>query len=137
MSFTGPAEDRAAIRDLYDCYADASCRADREAWLACFADTASWWTHYFDLSGLSAIGAQFDQLMANVAQTIFQSQVLAIAVTGDTAQARAIATERLLLAPGGEHQLTGIYHDELVRADGQWRFASRTYKVITEEMLAP
>ena len=34
MPFTGPVEDRNAIRELYDSYADASSRGDRADWLA-------------------------------------------------------------------------------------------------------
>ena len=37
MGFTGPMEDRLAIRELYDAYADGANRMDRAAWLATVA----------------------------------------------------------------------------------------------------
>ena len=137
MPFTGPAEDRQAIRELYDFYADASCRGDRADFLACWTQDGSWWTHYFDLQGREAIATQYDQLMGAVQATIFSGQMLSIEVAGDTARCRAICSERLLMGEHGQHVLTGIYHDELRREGGQWLFHRRIYKVVTEEMLPP
>ncbi len=34
MAFTGPFEDRLAIRELYGRYADAACSGDGQAWFA-------------------------------------------------------------------------------------------------------
>lgn len=135
MAFIGPLEDRIAIRELYDAYADAASRGDRAAWLACFTDGASWWTHYFDIAGIEALAAQYDQLMAAVQTTIFMGQLCAIEVDGDSARARALCSERLLMGEHGEHRLTGMYHDELVRTPAGWRFAARVYKVMDEVML--
>jgi len=137
MPFSGPIEDRNAIRDLYDAYADAACRGDRADWLACFAEDGNWWTHYFDVTGHAAIGAQYDQLMANVKTTIFQSQVGSIEIEGDSAHCRALSCERLLINPEGEMRLSGIYHDDLVRRDGKWLFSKRIYKVSSEELIQP
>ena len=133
MPFTGPAEDRQAIRELYDTYADASNRGDRAQWLACWTDDTFWKTHYFEQSGKEAVGGQFDQLMANVAQTTFFTQIGAIAVERDSASARAFCQERLVMKTGGSHRLTGQYDDELARQDGTWRFRRRIYTVLIEE----
>ena len=135
MAFIGPLEDRIAIRELYDSYADASSRGDRAAWLGCFASDASWWTHYFDIAGAEAIAAQYDQLMATVQQTIFMGQLCAVEVDGHRASARALCSERLQMGEHGEHRLTGMYHDELVRTAEGWRFAARVYKVMDEVMV--
>ena len=134
MPFTGPMEDRLAIRELYDSYADAANRMDRAEWLACWTDDAQWWTHYFDLAGQDAIAAQYDLLMGSVATSLFTTQICAIESAGDTASGRAMCSERLLMHAGGEHRLSGIYHDELRREGGTWRFSRRVYKVLTEEM---
>lgn len=135
MPFTGPMEDRLAIRDLYDTYADAANRGDRTLWLGCFTGDANWWTHYFDVTGRDAIGTQYDQTMAAVEKAIFMTQICAIEVSGDSAHCRAVCSERLFMGAAGEMQLTGMYHDELARVDGQWLFAKRVYKVVTEVML--
>ncbi len=42
MSFEGSSEDRLALRDLLDTYADAVSRADGEAWAATWTEDAEW-----------------------------------------------------------------------------------------------
>jgi uncharacterized protein (TIGR02246 family) len=133
MAFTGPIEDRLAIRDLYDTYADCANRGDQAGFLACFTEDGFWQTHYFAESGKDAIRAQHDALMANVSQTTFFTQIGMIEVSGDSALARAICMERLMMKTGGSHRLTGRYDDELVRQDGQWLFKRRVYVPLIEE----
>lgn len=133
MAFTGTLEDRIAIRELYDAYADGANRMDRAAWLAPWSDDAVWKTHYFELKGIEAIGHKYDELMAPVTTTSFFTQICAIEVSGDTAKARAIAQERLAM-PGGSYRLTGRYEDRLERRGGAWRFVHRDYHVMFEEM---
>ena len=41
MPFTGPAEDRLAIRELIESYADAVIRTDAEAWGATWSGSRS------------------------------------------------------------------------------------------------
>ena len=136
MPFTGPIEDRLAIRELYDSYADGANRGDRAAWLDCWSDDAIWWCHHFERTGREAIGLQYDQLMASVKQAIFMTQICSIEISGDAAKARAVCSERLLQTAGGEYQLTGRYEDELARCDGQWIFVRRIYHVMQEAMVA-
>lgn len=135
MPFNGSIEDRLAIRELYDSYTDAACRMDRADWLACWSDDAAWWTHYFDVSGKETIAATYDALMGNVETTSFIAQLGHCEIAGDRALARAYAQERLVFRDGaGSHRLVGRYEDELVREQGRWRYARRTYKVMIEEM---
>ena len=133
MAFTGPIEDRIAIRELYDAYADGANRMDRAAWLAPWAEDAVWKTHYFEQHGIAAIGEKYDELMAPVTTTSFLTQVCAIEVDGDTAKARAIAQERLKME-SGSYRLTGRYEDRLAREGGHWRFKHREYHVMYEEL---
>ena len=136
MAFTGPLEDRIAIRELYDAYADGANRGDKAAWLDPWTEDALWWSHLFEVRGKAAIADQYDQIMAPVASTTFLTQICAIEVDGDRARGRAVCQERLVLTPGGSMRLTGRYEDEIVREHGQWRFRSRHYHVMTEEMTA-
>ena len=134
MAFIGPIEDRTLIRELFDSYTDAACRMDRAAWLDCWTNDASWWTHYFDVAGKDAIAASYDSLMANVEVTSFIGQPGSIEVDGDTAITRSYSQERLVFKNGaGNHRLIGRYEDKLRKVDGQWRFAARVYKVMIEE----
>ncbi len=133
MPFTGPLEDRIAIRELYDSYADGANRMDRAAWLAPWSDNAVWKTHYFEQHGIAAIGEKYDELMAPVTTTSFLTQICSIEINGDNANARAIAQERLRME-GGSYRLTGRYEDTLRRIGGEWRFTFREYHVMYEEL---
>ena len=42
MPFTGPAEDRLALRELLETYADAVTRCDAQAWGDTWAEDAQW-----------------------------------------------------------------------------------------------
>ena len=132
MPFTGPLEDRIAIREMYDTYADGANRMDRETWLSAWADDGVWKTHYFEVSGHAGIGAKYDELMAAVTATTFLSQLCSIEVDGDSAKASAIGQERLIM-PGGSFRLTGLNQDRLVRRAGRWQILRRDYHVSIEE----
>ena len=93
MSFTGPLEDRLLIRELYDRYADACWRADREEWLSCFIDDARWTTHLFACSGKGEMGETWDRIAADWVNVAFQSVIGSIEVSGETAKARSYARE--------------------------------------------
>lgn len=133
MAFTGPLEERIAIREMYDSYADGANRMDRAAWLSPWAEDGVWKTHYFEVSGRAAIGEKYDELMAPVTATTFFTQVCSIEVSGDTAKASAVCQERLMM-PGGSYRLTGRNEDELVQRGGAWQIRNRVYHVMTEEM---
>jgi len=132
MPFTGPIEDRLAIREMYDTYGDGANRMDRAIWLSVWAEDAVWKTHYFEQSGIAAIGEQYDQLMGPVTATTFFTQLGSIEVNGDTARASATCQERLMM-PGGSFRLTGRNDDELVKRGGCWLIQRRTYHVMIEE----
>ena len=134
MPFTGPIEDRQAIRDLYDTAADASSRGDRDTWMACYAEEGCEWnTHIFNCSGKVEIASQWDQLCANFEKVGFISQVGSIEVTGDSAHARITAQEIIRLKDGKIYKLIGLYRDNLVRINGQWRLTRRDYEPLVEE----
>jgi len=134
MPFTGPVEDRNAIRELYEAYADGANRGNREDWLDCYAEDAVWKTHYFELTGREAIGAKYDEITGDVVDTTFFTQIGSIEVEGDTARARAFCAESLLQKSGGTYELTGEYHDDIVRRGGRWLFLRRDYLVKREKL---
>lgn len=134
MPFTGPIDDRIAIRELYDTYGDCSCRGDPDAFVACWTDDAQWNTHLFNRQGTAELREQWDSLWAAFDKVAFLGNVLSIEVDGDTARARAIAREVIALKGGGVFKLAGLYHDQLVRSGARWLFARRDYEVLVEEM---
>ncbi|MDG2005172.1 MAG: nuclear transport factor 2 family protein [Novosphingobium sp.] len=132
MAFTGTMEERLAIRELYDTYADGGSRCCRDTWLGCYAEDASWKTQYFDLSGIEAIGETFDQIMDGVAHTKVFTQIGSIEIEGDSAKIRMRQDECLFYEDGRTYELLGKYDDMLVRRDGRWLFKHRDYIVIRE-----
>ena len=132
MAFAGPLEDRMLIREHYDRYADAASRGDREAWLSCWTPDARWRCAYFDAVGREAVAAEYDRIMASVTDTIFFTQLGAIAVHGHGAQCRAYTSERLALPGGASYQVTGAYDDTLEQLGGEWLFAFRDYAIKLE-----
>jgi len=134
MGFTGPKEDRDAIRELYARYSDASACADVEAFLACFADDGQWNTHIFERRGKVQLREQWDQLWENFDKVGFLTEIGSIEVQGDRAACRSVAREIIRLKSGGLYKLLGQYRDALVRENGVWLFDRRDYLPIAEEM---
>jgi len=134
VPFTGPREEHLAIRELYESYADGASRRDRATWLGCYAPDARWTTHYFDVSGIEAIGARFDAIMERARDVTFSLQFGGIEVEAEKARCTTYQTESLLYADGSTYDLVGRYEDELVRRDGVWRFLNRVYHVKRESI---
>ena len=134
MAFTGSLEDRIAIRELYDTYADGSSSGDAETFLSCWTDNGQWNTHLFTRTGKAELREQWDQLWAGFDKVAFLGNVLSIEVDGDTASTRALAREIVGLKGGGVFKLSGLYNDQLVREGGKWLFAKRDYSLLVQEL---
>jgi SnoaL-like protein len=133
MPFTGPLEDRLLIRELYDRYTDACWRCDGDEWLSCFAENARWTTHLFDCSGKDEMRETWDRIAADWLKVVFLSEIGSIEVSGATAKARSYTYEIIDLKSRGLVKPAARYEDSLIREDGAWLFASRTYHPIFVE----
>jgi ketosteroid isomerase-like protein len=132
MTFSGPEADRMAIRELMECYADAASRIDKAQWLGCWAPDAVWVMRQGDIVGLEALSQTWDTIFGAVEALAFLAMPGGIAVTGDTASARCHVRE--IVRRGSDvSKLSARYDDELVRHEGRWRFARRTYVMNIEE----
>jgi len=131
MPFTGPAEDRLAIRELLESNADAVCRHDAGDWGATWADDAEWalpdYPEIGTTKGKKAIVAMWKEAMKGYPGIRFQSWPGAIAVNGEWAVMRSYTSEVY-----DQHGVTmrdmGEYADQCVKMDGQWLFASRSFR---------
>ena len=131
MPFTGPAEDRLAIRELLEAYADAVCRRDAEDWGATWAEDAEWslpdYPEIGTTKGKPAIVAMWTEAMKGYPGIRFQSWLGSIEVQGDRATMRSYTAE-VYDQNGITMRDMGEYEDECVKVDGTWLFASRSFR---------
>ena len=97
MTFTGPFEDRLAIRELLEAYADAVTRRDAEDWGATWAEDAEWslpdYPEIGTTKGRGAIVAMWKEAMKAYPGIMFEAWPGAIEIDGDTATIRSYTTE--------------------------------------------
>ena len=133
MVFTGPAEDRLAIRELLETYADAVTRCDAAAWGAVWAEDAEWslpdYPEIGTTSGRAAIVAMWVEAMKHYPGIIFQAWPGSIEIDGDRATVVSYTSE-VYDQNGVTKRDRGVYHDMCVKENGQWLFQHRTFKNI-------
>lgn len=131
MSFTGPVEDRLAIRELLEIYADAVNRCDPEAWGAIWAEDAEWslpdYPEIGTTKGRDAIVAMWVEAMKAYPGIIFQAWPGSIEVDGDTATMRSYTSE-VYDQNGMTMRDRGFYEDVCAKRDGRWYFSARTFR---------
>lgn len=137
MPFTGPVEDRLAIRELYGTYADASWRGDRELWLTTFTADGHWTSHLFDAKGHAALAETWDGLWKDWSTVAFMGEIGSMEIEGKAARVRSYAREVVQLKDGTVFKLCGHYLDTLDKVDGEWKFARRDYTMTIPEFPAP
>jgi ketosteroid isomerase-like protein len=133
MPFTGPAEDRLAIRELLETYADAVTRRDAAAWGDTWAEDAEWslpdYPEIGTTKGRAAIVAMWVEAMKAYPGIMFEAWPGSIEVTGDRATMRSYTAEVY-----DQDTVTlrdrGVYEDTCVKVDGRWVFASRSFRNI-------
>lgn len=133
MPFTGPFEDRLAIRELLEVYADAVTLRDAEAWGAIWAEDAEWslpdYPEMGTTKGREAIVVMWIEAMKAYPGIMFEAWPGAIVVEGDRATMRSYTSE--VYDQGGVTMRDrGVYDDTCVKVDGQWLFQSRTFRNI-------
>jgi ketosteroid isomerase-like protein len=133
MPFTGPAEDRLAIRDLLNVYADAVTQRDAAAWGATWAANSEWTLLDFPeigtIKGRDAIVAMWTEAMKGFPGLVFQAWPGSIEVEGDRAMVRSYTSEVYDQA-GITKRDRGVYDDSCVRVDGRWLFESRAFRYL-------
>lgn len=133
MPFTGPAEDRLAIRELLDAYADAVTRCDAEAWAQTWAEDGEWslpdYPEMGTTRGKPAIVAMWVEAMKGFPGIMFEAWPGSIAVDGDQATMRSYTAE---VYDQGDQTIRdrGLYEDVCVKRDGRWLFKSRSFRNI-------
>ena len=130
MPFTGPFEDRLALRELLEANADAVTRNDAEAWGATFAEDAEWalpdYPEIGTTNGKAAIVAMWVEAMKLYPGIMFEAWPGSIEVQGDHARMRSYTSE---VFDQGAMTVRdrGVYEDTCVKKDGRWLFQSRSF----------
>ncbi|WP_374649430.1 nuclear transport factor 2 family protein [Rhizorhabdus sp.] len=133
MPFTGPAEDRLAIRELLETYADAVTRLDAVAWGSTWAEDGEWslpdYPELGTTKGRQAIVAMWTEAMKSYPGIMFEAWPGSIEVDGDRAVVRSYTAE---VYDQGDVTLRdrGVYEDVCVKVDGRWLFKSRSFRNI-------
>jgi ketosteroid isomerase-like protein len=133
MPYTGSADDRLAIRELLETYADAVTRCDAEDWIATWAEDGEWlmpdYPEIGTTSGRAAIKAMWIEAMKNYPGLMFEAWPGSIEIEGTTAKVRSYTSE--VYDQGGVTKRDrGTYEDVCVKVDGRWLFRSRTFRNI-------
>jgi hypothetical protein len=143
MPFTGPLEDRIAIRELMDTHAHGVMSKDPEVWGAIWADDASWslldYPDLGDFEGKETIVSGWVESMKHYGldnctkPMVYFMQPGAIEVSGNHAKAVAYTIEIYDdPATGQRVNGTGRYNDTLEKRDGRWLFTRREYAIVFE-----
>ncbi len=134
-NFSGPLEDRIAIRELLESYADAVNRVDADLWGALWAEDSHWdLSHYPELGivdGRDAIVSLWKQAMPAYPGLSFMVGIGSILIDGDTARVRSYISE-VYEEPGTakDKRARAQYDDTLVKEGGRWLFRSRAFRII-------
>lgn len=132
MAFVGSPEDRLAIRERIESYADAVFQRDDAAWGANWAEDGVWSLMGTQVKGKANIVAMWREAMAGFSFVSFFGNPGAIAIHGDTAEVRVYTLEFLVETGGKARRVVGQYDDRLVKQNGQWLFQSRVYRILNE-----
>jgi len=137
MNFSGSTEDRLAIRELMDVYADAVNQRDTALWASTWAEGSSWKLPVIpgmeNVSGKENIVTAWQAGMAMFPFIFMSISVGFIRVDGDAATARCYTTEVGTTLDGTEIRPRGQYDDKLVKIDGQWFFSERIFNSLYGE----
>ena len=133
MPFTGSFEDRLAIRELLDAYADAVTRIDADDWAATWTEDAEWSLPDYPALGTTrgrpAIKAMWIEAMKGYPGIMFEAWPGSIEVAGDTAVMRSYTAE-VYDQDGKTIRDRGQYEDTCLKVDGKWLFKSRSFRNI-------
>ena len=130
--FTGPMEDRLAIRELHETYGDGVVRFDKNTWGSVWAEDATWDFMGMTIEGREAIVQTWLGAMANFEAVSFSCVPASIEVEGETATSRVQTQEVLKAKNGSTRMIGGLYEDRLAKRDGAWLYTHRAFSIVAE-----
>ncbi len=130
MTYTGPLEDRVAIRELLETYGDAVNQRDAKVWGATWTEDGSWTLPEMEtVEGRAKIVEMWTTAMSHFPGVVFLVTPGTIEIDGNTARMRSYTSEVYDdPATGQTRRDHGQYDDELVKIGGDWKFKSRRFR---------
>ena len=116
-----------AIRDLVSRYCQGVVRRDPEAWGATWARDGEWHLMGNVIKGRNAIVARWHELVDSLPFIHQLASNGLLDLTGDGATGQWFVTEYGVMSDGKGLLNLGIYHDDYLLEDGDWRFARRRF----------
>lgn len=123
--------DELALRRLVDLYVDATCRADPPGIADTFIADGHWSAAgVAEARGREELEKTFSGLLTAFSlliQGVSSGLVQLDPADPDRATGRWYIWEVARMADGTDFRAAGVYHDQYVRQQGEWRFASRRF----------
>ncbi|GGC17235.1 hypothetical protein GCM10011371_00890 [Novosphingobium marinum] len=143
MPFTGPLEDRIAIRETMETYAYGVMTIDEDLWASTWAEDSYWaLPEYPDLGGFEGKKAIVEAWAGSMKvygldgckkPMVYLAHPGRIEIDGDKARATTFTIEIYEHPETKETVHTnGHYEDELAKIDGKWVFTRREYRIFDE-----
>lgn len=129
--FSGPIEDRLAIRELHDSYCDAVLRTDPDDWGSLWTEDAVWSLMGTEVVGRENIVKLWVGAMGRFDSVSFLGTPGSLEITGDTATGR-YQTHEILVENGEPRVAGGRYDDEFVKIDGHWFYSKRIFNLVSQ-----
>jgi ketosteroid isomerase-like protein len=132
--------DELAIRALVYAFADAVNRRDAAAFESLWDENAVWEIGSPLASianGSSNIAARMIELVEPLEFFVQQVHSGVVAIDGDQATAHWSVQETGRSRTTGPYNNHAFYEDEVVKRDGAWRFARRSYRYVWLDLKSP
>jgi uncharacterized protein (TIGR02246 family) len=137
MNFTGPLEDRIAIRELLETFADALAREDVDLLATCWMDESVWVTPQGKEEGKEAIvasWARYTEAYRRGTGVVYRAtfyQPATINIDGEQATGTTYFSVVTFTDQGvAPNVFAGAYAEEYQKVAGKWHFKSRQYQAI-------
>jgi SnoaL-like domain len=134
VNFSGPLEDRIAIRELCDQYCDGVMSKDMAVWGATWAEDAEWIARGATVKGRAAIVAAASKFIDACSAALFVRNLGRTHIDGNRATGRCYNVELMFFADGPAYFLT-YYDDDYIKIDGRWHFQKRINSIMKEGKL--
>lgn len=123
-------EDDIALRNLMASYIDAVNRSDGDAWIATWAEDASWNLMGNPVTGRDNILNLWRQMMSGFEFALMIPSSCLFSVDGDSASGHWYLQEHTRDKQGNASTIISRYLDTYVKHQGEWLYQSRSYNFI-------